>query len=151
MESKETKSKRLIWEKTKEICLSIGIRSSVHGLPTWSSSNVHWSLKIVWLIFAFASWCYFAYLFYTSLVLYYSFKVSTATSIVTETPTTFPGRTNAPILMATVQAFWTEYLFSGRYLQSQSPEHWCFLRLSFLCREWSTARQWKRFAHAIHR
>ena len=67
-------------------------RSSIHGLPSFASSTVHWFVKLVWLVCVAASWGYLMLQINNSIILFKSYNVVSSTSIVYEAPTDFFGK-----------------------------------------------------------
>ena len=79
-------------KKLLEVLTESAERSSVHGFSSFASPSVSWPLKLLWLCFVLASWTYFAYQMNNSITSYFSYEVSTSSSILEETPTLFPGK-----------------------------------------------------------
>ncbi len=74
-----------ISETVKEWCET----STIHG-PGNISRNRSYFLKLIWFICLVLSSAYCSYLIAQSVVLYFSYPVSTSIKIITEQPTSFP-------------------------------------------------------------
>ena len=113
----EGEKKESVLSRIAEIVRDCGDRSSVHGCPSWASKTTHWSIKLIWLAIAFLSWGYFIYLLRSSFVTFYSYGVTTSSSIVQEAPTFFPGKIWRGIVSRFNIFLKFSNGFSGRHLQ----------------------------------
>ena len=88
-----------IYQSLKINLLSILGKSSFHGFPSLSSQNVKLSIKILWLACICASWGYFAYQAYNTVLLIQAYPKVTLVSKVNEQVPYFPSKILALILL----------------------------------------------------
>lgn len=94
--TKEREEKRLRMlnrnnQQFKELSLSTVKKSSVHCLPSLSSSNTFKLAKFVWIIATLTSWFYLAFQIYLSCQFYVSFRVRSSFSKIVDKQMYFPG------------------------------------------------------------
>jgi hypothetical protein len=100
-------------ETLKEWCES----STIHG-PGSISRNQSYFLKLVWFLCLVACSAYCSYLIVESIILYFSYPVSTSIKIITEQPTYFPT-----ISFCSLNQFNLSYLKSNSFYQKLVAEN----------------------------